>query len=131
MPMEVRLEEKYRFVADARGHQVIVDQPVSGGGSDQGMSPVELFVASLASCVAYYAANYLERHKMPSSGLRVAAEWEFEKKPYRISKIRLTLHTPHGFPKDQQEKLLAVSKGCTVHHTLIHEPALEYEIIEG
>lgn len=131
MPLEVRLEEKYRFVAAARGHEVIIDQPVTGGGSNQGMNPVELFVASLAGCVAYYAANYLERHDMPSSGLRVEADWEFEKKPYRISKVRLTLHTPVDFPKDQQAKLLAVSKGCTVHHTLLHEPALEYEIREG
>jgi uncharacterized OsmC-like protein len=128
MPMEIRLEEKYRFAAMSRDHKVIIDQPLTGGGSNQGMSPVELFVASLAGCVAYYAANYMERHTIPSYGLRVEADWEFEKKPYRISKVRMTLHTPANFPEDQREKLLAVSKGCTIHHTLHHEPALEYEI---
>jgi putative redox protein len=30
-------------------HRVVTDQPVEDGGQDAGMSPVELFVGSLAS----------------------------------------------------------------------------------
>jgi len=57
MTMEIRWEEKYRFTARSRDHEVVIDQPVKGGGTDQGMSPVELFVASLGGCVAYYAGD--------------------------------------------------------------------------
>jgi putative redox protein len=131
MPMEFRLEEKYRFVAASREHEVVIDQPVKGGGTNSGMSPVELFIASLGGCIAYYAANYMERNKIPSQGLRVSADWDFEKKPYRISKIRIAIHLPAGFPDDKHAQLLAVCKGCTIHHTLTHEPVLEYEVRES
>jgi uncharacterized OsmC-like protein len=35
-------------------HRVVTDQPVEDGGQNAGMSPVELFVGSLASCVGYF-----------------------------------------------------------------------------
>jgi uncharacterized OsmC-like protein len=44
-----------RFVLEVRGHQLYVDQPREAGGSDAGPTPTELFVASLAGCVGFYA----------------------------------------------------------------------------
>ena len=128
MPMEIVWEEKYRFRAQSRDHRVVIDQPVKGGGTDRGMSPVELFVASLGGCVAYYAAHFLERNHLPLAGLRVTAEWEFAKKPYRIERIRLVVHLPAGVPADKHDALLAVCKGCTIHHTLAQTPDLVYEL---
>jgi len=94
--MVVRLEDQYRFVAESGEHQVIIDQPVKGGGTNLGMSPVELFIASLSGCVAYYAAHYMERNHIPAQGLRVEADWGFEKNPYRVSKIKTIIHPPPG-----------------------------------
>jgi putative redox protein len=45
-------------------HRVVTDQPVEGGGQDAGMSPVELFVGSLASCVGYFVGQYCDRHQI-------------------------------------------------------------------
>ncbi|MEK6775833.1 MAG: OsmC family protein [bacterium] len=131
MPMVIRWDEKYRFVAESREHQVIIDQPVKGGGTNLGMSPVELFIASLGGCVVYYAAHYMERNHIPAQGLRVEADWGFEKSPYRVSRIKNIIHLSPGFPDDKHDQLLAVCKGCTIHHTLAHEPVLEYEIRQG
>src|ERR1035438_5447527 len=49
-----------KFEVAARGHRVICDQPVDNGGSDGGMTPPEFLLASLATCAAYYAAQYLK-----------------------------------------------------------------------
>lgn len=37
-------------------------------------SPTELFVASLAPCVAFHARRYLQRHDLPEDGLRVTTD---------------------------------------------------------
>jgi putative redox protein len=42
-----------RFSIDIRGHVVNVDQPAYAGGTDTAPTPTELFVAGLASCVAF------------------------------------------------------------------------------
>jgi hypothetical protein len=60
-----------RFTIGIRDHLIAVDQPDIEGGEDTAPTPTELFVASLASCVAFYARRYLARHKLPTTGLRV------------------------------------------------------------
>jgi putative redox protein len=62
-----------RFVINVRGHLVSVDQPVRDGGDDTAPTLTELFIASLASCVAFYAGRYLARHNLPTEGLAVEA----------------------------------------------------------
>ena len=62
------------FTVAVRDHQVTVDQPIDAGGSDTGPTPTELFVASLAGCVAFYARRYLARPAVPEDGLRVVAD---------------------------------------------------------
>jgi putative redox protein len=42
---------------------VLTDQPVAGGGQDTAVTPTELLIASLASCVAFYAGRFLLRHR--------------------------------------------------------------------
>ena len=42
-----------RFQLQVRGHRLTCDQPSADGGDDQGPTPTELFVGSLAACVAF------------------------------------------------------------------------------
>ena len=53
------------YAIDIRGHQLRVDQPMESGGTDTAPAPTELFAASLAACVAFYAGRYLHRHRLP------------------------------------------------------------------
>ena len=46
---------RYDILSDR--HRVVTDQPEDGGGADAGMTPVELFVGSLASCVDILSAS--------------------------------------------------------------------------
>ena len=63
-----------KFEVAARGHRVICDQPMDNGGSDEGMSPPEFLLASLATCAAYYAAQYLKTRKLPAEDLTGASQ---------------------------------------------------------
>src|SRR5688572_22740008 len=111
-----------RFRIEVRGHTVLVDQPVALGGSDTAPTPTELFVASLAGCVAFYARRYLARHDLPTDGLHVDASYAMGERPSRVSQIALTVTVPAGVPEDRRPALLAVASRCTVHNTLHVEP---------
>ena len=58
-----------KFEVAARGHRVICDQPLDNGGSDKGMSPPEFLLASLATCAAYYAAQYLKTRQLAAEDM--------------------------------------------------------------
>lgn len=121
----VRHLETDRFTIDVGPHTLIVDQPVEAGGADSAPTPTELFVASLASCVAHYARRYLARHDLPTEGLEVTASYEMGKSPARVSGVQLQLRVSDAVPAERRDALLAVASHCTVHNSLTHPPAVQ------
>ena len=111
-----------RFAIEIRGHTVIVDQPVDIGGADTAPTPTELFIAGLASCVAFYARRYLARHDIAPDGLGVSADFDIGGKPARVTRIRVLITPPRDLPTERRDAFLAVASHCTVHNTLA-EPA--------
>jgi uncharacterized OsmC-like protein len=92
------------------------------------VTPTELFVASLASCVAFYAGRYLTRHHLCRQGLRVAAEFDLATdRPARVSAIRLRVDVSDEFPEQRRAALLAVASHCTVHNSLGNPPYIDIQ----
>ena len=110
------------FAIDVRGHTLIVDQPTDAGGSDTAPTPTELFIAGLASCVAFYARRYLARHQISPAGLAVSATYDIGGRPSRVSRINVVVTPPAELPAERRNAFLAVASHCTVHNTLT-EPA--------
>lgn len=122
IPMRVEHRGGDQFDISVRGHIITVDQPVKDGGADTAPTPTELFIASLASCVAFYARRYLARHNLPTEGLAVEATFDMGSKPARVSGIQVRLILPDGVPAERRDPLLAVASHCTVHNTLMTTP---------
>jgi putative redox protein len=111
------------YAISVRGHRLVVDQPADAGGGDSAPTPTELFVASLASCVAFYAGRYLVRHGYSRAGLSVSAGFSMATgRPARVAAIRLTVRVPASLPASRRAALLAVASHCTVHNSLVSPP---------
>ena len=124
-PMVVRHLGADRFAVEIRGHTITVDQPADVGGDDTAPTPTELFVASLASCVAFYARRYLARHDIPVNGLRVTGSYTAGGRPNRVSSITLRITAPAALPAERRDAFLAVASHCTVHNTLDDPPPVQ------
>jgi len=107
-----------RFDITADGHTVVTDQPVEEGGQGAGMGPVDLFVGALSSCVAYFVGRFCSRHGISHEGMKVEAEWSMAEQPHRVGQISLSIYLPRGVTPEQQERLLKVAHGCTVHQSI-------------
>jgi putative redox protein len=127
----VRYVDGDAYAITARRHSVLTDQPVIDGGKDAAVTPTELLIASLASCVAFYAGRYLFRHGLDRAGLAVAAEFSMAAdRPARVSAARLQITVPAGFPPRRAAALLAVASHCTVHNTLRQGPDVSIELAD-
>lgn len=114
-----------RYAVGVRGHMLVVDQPLADGGDDTAPTPTELFVASLASCVAFYAGRYLDRHGLSRRGLRVAASFTMAADhPARVASMSLKVAAP-ALPEERRAGFLAVIRRCTVHNTLHLTPRID------
>jgi len=127
--MEARFVAGEAYQVTVRGHQLLVDQPADAGGQDSAPTPTELFVASLASCVAFYAGRFLTRHGYSRDGLAVSAGYEMASdRPARVSNVRLMVRVPAGLPPERWAALRAVASHCTVHNTLASPPSVTIDL---
>jgi uncharacterized OsmC-like protein len=121
--MDVRFVAGEAYEVTVRGHQLVVDQPAEADGQDTAPTPTELFVASLATCVAFYAGRFLTRHGYSRDGLAVSVGYQMAtNRPARVSGIRLTVRVPAGLPPERWAALRAVVSHCTVHNSLASPP---------
>jgi len=121
--IHVRQEGGDRYRINVRGHEIAVDQPAEDGGGDSAPTPTELFVAGLASCVAFYAGRYLVRHELPTRGFAVDCSFAFAtNRPARVASIEIAVTLPEAFPPERREAFLAVVEHCTVHNSIVTRP---------
>ena len=125
--MEVRVEHlgAWQFEIKAREHTIVCDQPRETGGFDEGMTPPELLLASLGSCAAYYAAEYLHRHKLATEGTRVHVFAEKERNPARMDQFRIELEVPVGLNAEHLKGVEDAVHRCLIHNTLMNPPRIE------
>lgn len=116
-----------KFEVTARGHRVICDQPLDNGGSDEGMSPPEFLLASLATCAAYYAAQYLKARGLPAGDLEVRVHAEKAAQPARLASFRIEV-TVSGLDDRHQAGILRAVKACLIHNTLLGLPHIEIAV---
>ena len=127
--MDVRFVAGEAYEVMVRGHRVVVDQPADVGGQDSAPTPTELFVASLATCVAFYAGRFLTRHGYSREGLAVSADYEMASdRPVRVSNIRLMVRVPACLPPQRWAALRAVASHCTVHNSLAGPPSVSIDL---
>lgn len=127
--MEVVIEHlgAVQFEIKARAHTIVSDQPRENGGYDEGMTPPELLLASLGSCAAFYAAQYLRKHKLATEGTRVRVVAEKEKNPARVDHLHIEVQVPAHLNQVHRAGVEEAVHHCLIHNTLLHPPAIDFE----
>jgi putative redox protein len=81
------------------------------------MTPPELLLASLGSCVGYYAAQYLRKRRLAAEGTRVCVRCQKVQDPVpRLSDFVIEVDAR----LDQRQGLEQAVGHCLVHNTLLH-----------
>jgi putative redox protein len=124
--LEITLQHKggARFVAEARQHRMVVDQPAEDGATDQGMSPAELLLVSLGSCIGQYAAQYLSLRGLSSKGLLVRVSAARSPRPLRISDFLVEIAVPGLTDRQLRALEKALPAAGLVHGALSRENAV-------
>lgn len=104
------------------GREIVVDEPVSAGGSDSGPSPTQLLAASLAGCTAITLELYAERKGWDLGALEV--EVDFASEGLTPAAFDVVLRLPDSFDAEQRQRLLKIAGRCPVHKVLASETSI-------
>ena len=129
--MEVTIDHlgAVQFEIKARHHSIPCDQPLENGGFDEGMTPPELLLASLGSCAAFYAAQYLRKFHLATEGTRVRITADKVKDPVaRIDNFCIEIETPVELTDQHRAGVERSVHHCLIHNTLLHPPKIAIEI---
>jgi uncharacterized OsmC-like protein len=129
--MEVNIShlDKVKFSIQSRSHTILCDQPVENGGEDSGMTPPELLLASLGSCVAFYAVEYLRTRNLAQGGVEVRVNADKLKQPARLGNFRIHVVYPVPLTEEQTEGLMRAVHHCLIHNTLLSPPEIAIELV--
>src|SRR5664280_34163 len=106
--MEVTIKhlDHVKFSIQSRSHTILCDQPAENGGTDGGMTPPELLLASLGSCAAFYAVQYLKTRNLDDRGVKVSVTADKLKQPGRLGNFRVHVVCPVSLTEEQTEGLM-------------------------
>jgi len=126
---------------DARGFEIVTDEPPSMGGTDDGMTPLELLLAALGSCTTTMAAMFAEQVGVDLKAARMDVEGDLDPAgftgmnpdaPKGFTQVRATLTIESPSPREKVEELaeLAIDR-CPVTCTLGGVELVSKHIVVG
>jgi len=115
--------------ATYKGHTIRTDQPVHDGGGDSAMSPSDLFFASIAACMGFYALRFCQQRDLSTEGLRLTLDPVRDEQQKRVTLVRVSLQLPDGFPEKYRAAIERAVDHCAVKKHILEPPRFELNVI--
>src|ERR1017187_9188141 len=128
MEVNINLLGDVKFEVAARKHSLVCDQPAENGGSDEGMTPPELLLASLGTCAAYYASAYLRKRGLPLDGVEVRVTAGKAGPPARLDNFVIEDKVPVALSEADRAGMDQAVHPCLIYNPLLHSPAIQIEL---
>lgn len=113
--------------ANVEGQRVRTDHPPPLGGGTAA-SPFDLFLASIATCMSFYALRFCQERGIPTEGLGLSFDVQQDEAKKRVLAFRATLTLPAGFPEKYRDAIRRAVDQCTVKRTVLEPPAFELTV---
>ncbi len=134
--VEARQVDGYKIEAHARSHSLIIDQPVAGGGTDSGPTPLEYLFFSLAGCVCTIGHIIARQRKMDVRNISVRVEGELdtavlsgkatEPRP-GFTSIRVITEIDADMTQEEKEQFLRdIDARCPISDNLFNRTPVEF-----
>lgn len=111
-------QSRYKTKVFSDGHLVYADEPEELGGTNEGMTPAALLLASLGSCTAITIRMYADRKEIPLESVKIdlaiCKEEEMSKETTITRKIEFT----GDITQEQRERLMVIADKCPIHKLL-------------
>ena len=123
---EIKYINGMKFEAKNRTHSLVIDQPQVKGGEDKGLTPPELFIDSLGSCIGVYVLGFCKNTGLNPDGMKIVLNWEKAiDKPARIKSITAKIELPNADVGVRKPALLKIAESCLIHETIKYQPEIK------
>jgi len=122
-------QEKYLTKVYAGGHFIYADEPEDIGGTDEGMTPGALLLASLGSCTAITLRMYADRKQIPLTAVRIHLTICREEEMSASTKINRKIELMGELTPEQRSRMIQIADKCPIHKMLSNP--IEIDTVSG
>lgn len=108
----------YRTKIYAGGHFIYADEPEEIGGTDEGMTPAALLLASLGSCTAITIRMYADRKNIALDAVKIHLEICKEEEMSASTRISRKIELTGDLTTEQLNRLMEIADKCPIHKIL-------------
>ncbi len=133
--------EGTRQRARSRNHEVVIDEPVMMGGTDQGSTPVEMLLAALGGCINVCVTSFAPMHDVAIRSLKTTVDGFLDPDGFTganpevrsgFSEITYRIALETTADQEHIDALLAHAyQACPVKDTLLHGVPVHFVLEES
>lgn len=109
---------RFKTKVFAGGHLIYADEPQELGGTDEGMAPGALLLASLGSCTAITIRMYADRKEIPLDSIKIDLAICKEEEMSKETTISRKIEFLGELTSEQRERLMQIADKCPIHKLL-------------
>ncbi|WP_107039656.1 OsmC family protein [Brumimicrobium mesophilum] len=110
------LNDNYEIeIKSISGHSITVDEPLSLGGQNKGMSPDELIIAALAGCTSATLKMYAQRKEWDLKEVHTDIQLIKGEKTGDLPSIHRDIVLEGDLDDKQKARLMIIADKCPIH----------------
>ena len=109
----------------AGGHFIHADEPEDAGGTDEGMNPGALLLASLGSCTAITIRMYADRKDMALESIKIHLAIVDEQEMNAATRITRKIEFTGDLSETELNRLMQIADKCPIHKILSNPIVIE------
>lgn len=115
----------YKTKVYAGGHFIYADEPAEIGGTDEGMTPGALLLASLGSCTAITVRMYADRKNYLLESIKIQLAICEEKEMSKATTITRKIELVGNLTEEERNRLMQIADKCPIHKILSNPIKIE------
>lgn len=115
----------YKTKVYSGGHFIYADEPEDIGGTDEGMPPGALLLASLGSCTAITIRMYADRKNFNLDSIKIDLAICKEEEMSKETRITRKIELVGDLTDEERQRLMVIADKCPIHKILTNPIKIE------
>jgi putative redox protein len=115
----------YKTKVYSGGHFIYADEPEDIGGTDEGLSPAALLLASLGSCTAITIRMYADRKGFNLEHIKIELAICKEEEMGKETTIKRKITFTGVLTEEERVRLMVIADKCPIHKILSNPIKIE------
>ena len=116
------------FKVSMNGNDMHVALEEKAAQTNADVTPLDLFVASLAACAGVFGVRYLETAKLNAEGFEISVNWDYSEDKTRIGRIDLDIKLPNTELGGRKKAFFSAVDQCIVRNTIRQNPEINIKV---